>query len=33
MRRVYIAYTLVEQQRIEEQRAKATFQDAGATGQ
>jgi membrane-bound lytic murein transglycosylase MltF len=29
----YIAYTLVEHQRIEEQRAKATFQDAGATGQ
>jgi membrane-bound lytic murein transglycosylase MltF len=29
----YIAYTLVEQQRIEEQRAKAMIEDAGAVGQ
>jgi membrane-bound lytic murein transglycosylase MltF len=29
----YIAYTLVENQRIEEQRTKAALQDAGATGQ
>jgi membrane-bound lytic murein transglycosylase MltF len=29
----YIAYTLVEHHRIEEQRAKATFQDTGAVGQ